>query len=378
MRINRLKLRYFRNHIDTEVEFAPHLNLITGPNGAGKTNVIDAIHYLCMSRSFVASSDQYVANNEEKYFMIEGDFEGEIRQSFKVSCSYSRGEGKKIFVNDSPLSRLSDLIGMVPVVVMSPEDLKLTAEGPAERRSFLDSMISQISPKYLRDLIKFRHIRKQRNKLLQEFRGPREILEGYLEPWNLQLTETGSRLIAKRAEVLERFKRYLEFQYQSISELKLKPGLRYQTITDQTEDEDDIRETYMQQLEENSEKEMDREQTLIGPHRDEVVFYLDDMELRNYGSQGQHRLFSMALKMAQLFYYSDQLDDLPIMLLDDIFGNLDQQKVSVIMKTLTKHSGQTFITSAAEKPFLESQFKDHVTNRWFRVEDGQIATKAET
>jgi len=375
MRINRLKLRYFRNHIDTEVEFAPHLNLITGPNGAGKTNVIDAIHYLCMSRSFVASSDQYVANHEEKYFMIEGDFEGEIRQSFKVSCSYSRGEGKKIFVNDSPLSRLSDLIGMVPVVVMSPEDLKLTAEGPAERRSFLDSMISQISPKYLRDLIKFRHIRKQRNKLLQEFRGPRNVLEGYLEPWNLQLTETGSALIAKRADVLNRFKRYLEFQYQSISELKLKPDLHYQTITDQTDDAVIIREIYTQQLEENIEKEIDREQTLIGPHRDEVVFYLDEMELRNYGSQGQHRLFSMALKMAQLFYYSDQLDDLPIMLLDDIFGNLDQQKVSVIMKTLTKHSGQTFITSAAEKPFLESQFKDHSANCWFRVEDGQIATK---
>ncbi len=375
MRINRLKLRNFRNHVDAEVHFAPHLNLITGQNGAGKTNVIDAIHYLCMSRSFVATSDQYVANHEEKYFMIEGDFEGEIRQSFKVSCSYSRGEGKKIFVNDSPLNRLSDLIGMVPVVVMSPEDLKLTSEGPSERRSFLDSMISQISTKYLRDLIKYRHIRKQRNKLLQEFRGPREILESYLEPWNLQLIETGSRLIAKRAEVLHRFKRYLEFQYRTISELKLKPDLNYQTIVEDPGDVKMIKKEYRSLLENNLEKELEREQTLIGPHRDEVVFYLDEMELRNYGSQGQHRLFSMALKMAQLFYYSDQLDDLPIMLLDDLFGNLDQQKVTVIMQTLTKHSGQTFITSAAEKPFLDSLFKDDAENSWYRVEDGTITTK---
>lgn len=375
MRINRLKLRNFRNHTDTEVHFAPHLNLITGQNGAGKTNVIDAIHYLCMSRSFVAASDQYVASHEEKYFMIEGDFEGEIRQSFKVSCSYSRGEGKKIFVNDSPLSKLSDLIGMVPVVVMSPEDLKLTSEGPAERRSFLDSMISQISTKYLRDLITYRHIRKQRNRLLQEFRGPREILESYLEPWNLQLIDTGSRLIAKRAEVLERFKRYLEFQYRTISDLKLRPGLIYQTITEETGDAELIKKEYRALLENNLEKEHEREQTLIGPHRDEVVFYLDDMELRNYGSQGQHRLFSMALKMAQLFYYSDQLDDLPIMLLDDLFGNLDQQKVIIIMETLTKHSGQTFITSAAEKPFLETQFKDEAVNSWYKVEDGIITTK---
>lgn len=375
MRINRLKLRNFRNHRDSEISFAPHLNLVTGPNGAGKTNVIDAIHYLCMSRSFVASSDQYVANWDEKFFMIEGDFEGEIRQSFKVSCSYSRGDGKKIFVNDSPLGRLSDLIGMVPVVVMSPEDLKLTADGPAERRSFLDGMISQISTKYLRDLIKYRHIRKQRNKLLQEFRGPQNVLESYLEPWNLQLVETGARLIAKRAEVLNQFKRYLEFQYRTISELKLKPGLTYQTITEETESSEKIEEAYTALLRENLEKEIEREQTLYGPHRDEVVFYLDDMELRNFGSQGQHRLFSMALKMGQLFYYSDQLDDLPIMLLDDLFGNLDQQKVTIIMETLTKHSGQTFITSAAEKPFLKSQFKNRSSNSWYTVEDGTVQKK---
>lgn len=375
MRINRLKLRNFRNYRDCEIHFAPHLNLITGANGAGKTNIIDAIHYLCMSRSFVAASDQYVANWEEKYFMIEGDFEGEIRQSFKVSCSYSRGEGKKIFVNDSPLPRLSDLIGMVPVVVMSPDDLKLTAEGPAERRSFLDSMISQISSRYLRDLMKYRHIRKQRNKLLQEFRGPRDLLETYLEPWSLQLVETGSRLIAKRSEVLQQFKRYLEFQYQTISELKMKPDLTYQTVVETPGGVDQIADAYKVILHENLEKEIDREQTLYGPHRDEVVFYLDEMELRNFGSQGQHRLFSMALKMAQLFYYTDQLDDLPIMLLDDLFGNLDQQKVSIIMEALTKHSGQTFITSAAEKPFLESQFKDNSSNHWYTVENENIQTK---
>lgn len=375
MRIERLKLRNFRNHIDTGVEFAPHLNLITGPNGAGKTNLIDAIHYLCMSRSFVANSDLYVVNQDEKYFMIEGNFKGEIRTSFKVSCSYSRGEGKKIFVNDSPLDRLSDLIGMVPVVVMSPEDLKLTSEGPVERRTFLDSMISQISPKYLRDLMEYRHIRRQRNKLLQEFRGPQHLLETYLEPWNLQLVETGTRLIAKRAEVLERFKRYLAFQYRTISELQIKPELTYQTICGETADEEAIAEKYTALLEENLDKEIEREQTLIGPHRDEVVFYLDEMELRKFGSQGQHRLFSMALKMGQLFYYSDELDDLPIMLLDDLFGNLDPQKIGIIMETLTKHSGQTFITSASNRPFVKSQFEDDASNRWYVVEDGTVTQK---
>ncbi len=375
MRINRLKLLNFRNHEETEIEFAPHLNLITGPNGSGKTNLIDAIHYLCMTRSFVASSDQYIAHHDHKYFMINGHFEGEIRQEFKISCSYSRGEGKKIFVNDSPVDRFSDLIGMVPVVVLSPEDLKLTSEGPVERRSFLDSMISQISPAYLRDLIEYRKIRRQRNRLLQEFNGSLSMLQTHLEPWNIQLINKGSSIIHKRAEVLDRFIDYLALQYQTITGLKLKPSLRYQSISEQPGSIEEIREEFARQIEKNFEKEAEREQTLIGPHRDEIVFYLGDMELRNFGSQGQHRLFSMALKMGQLFYYLDELDDLPILLLDDVFGNLDQQKIDIITETLTKHSGQTFITSASERPFDKKQYQHVEHNRWFTVLNSNVKLK---
>src|SRR5699024_1658400 len=113
MQITKLRLQNFRNHIDTEVSWAPHMNVIVGQNGSGKTNLIDAIHYLCMSRSFVSTSDRYVVNHDATFFMVKGHFEGNIRSSFDVGCSYSGGEGKKIFVNESPLDRLSDLIGMV-------------------------------------------------------------------------------------------------------------------------------------------------------------------------------------------------------------------------------------------------------------------------
>lgn len=375
MIIRSLKLHGYRNHTDTFVEFAPHLNLVTGPNGSGKTNLIDAVHFLCMTKSFVAASDQYVVNHDQKYFMIEGQFEGKIRSKFKISCSYSRGEGKKIFVNDSPLDRFSDLIGMVPVVVLSPIDLKLTSEGPAERRTFLDTLISQSSSAYLRNLIDYRKIRKQRNKLLQEYQGPLSTLRTQLEPWNIQLAKKGAAIIFKRAEVLDKFKSYLELQYRSISGMKMKPSLQYQTICTVPETESELYETYTELIDKNFEKEAEREQTIVGPHRDEVVFYLDDMELRNYGSQGQHRLFSMALKMAQLFYYSDELDDLPIMLLDDVFGNLDQQKIDTITETLTKHSGQTFITSASERPFDENLFNAGDNNAWFTVSDAEVKRK---
>ena len=375
MRITHLELLHFRNHKKNQVDWAPHLNVITGPNGAGKTSLIDAIHYLCMSRSFVSTSDIYVTYQGESYFFLKGDFKGEIRSEFEVSCTYSRGEGKKIFVNDGPLDKLSDLIGMVPVVVLSPDDKKLTLEGPTERRSFLDSFISQISVGYLRDLIDYRRIRKQRNTLLQDYRGARQILEMYLEPWNKQLVETGSRIIAKRHEVLENFKEYLSRDYAMISGMKLTTGLEYQTFCEPSADPKVIEEKYYKELETTFEKEVEREQTLTGPHRDEVIFYLDDFELRRFGSQGQHRLFALSLKLAQLHYYSDELDDLPIFMLDDVFGDLDLHKTGILLKALQEHSGQTFITSANPVPFEDFVTFDGTRNKFYSVLDGQISER---
>ncbi|WP_020404299.1 DNA replication/repair protein RecF [Gracilimonas tropica] len=372
MRNTHTELLNFRNHIETKIDWAPHLNVITGPNGSGKTSLIDAIHYLCMSRSFISNSDMYVVNQDESYFMIKGHFEGQIRSEFDVSCSYSRGDGKKIFVNDSPLDRLSDLIGMVPVVTLTPDDKKLTLEGPAERRSFIDSFISQISPAYLRDLIEYRKVRKQRNALLQEFRGPTSVLEAYLEPWNVQLVEAGSRIIAKRYEVLEKLKFYLEKDYAMISGMDLTTNLEYQTFCEPSGNEKEIEQVYYEELEKVQAKEIEREITTVGPHRDEVVFYLDDFELRKYGSQGQHRLFALSLKMAQLHYYSDELDDLPILMLDDVFGDLDLHKTEILLEALQQHKGQIFITSANPVPFEDYVEFDGSDNRFYRVEKGHV------
>ena len=376
MRITSQELLHFRNHVNTKVTWAPHLNVITGPNGAGKTSLIDGIHFLCMSRSFVSTTDQYVINTDEKYFMIKGHFEGNIRSQLDVGCSYSRGEGKKIFVNDSPLERLSDLIGMVPVVVLSPDDKKLTLEGPIERRSFLDSFISQISTSYLRDLIDYRKVRRQRNTLLKDFRGSISVLKSYLEPWNIQLVETGSRIIATRYKVLENFKEYLARDYAMISGMDLTTGLEYQTFCEPSTNAQDIQVQYEKALEETVDKEIEREQTLTGPHKDEVVFYLDDFELRRFGSQGQHRLFALSLKLAQLHYYSDELDDLPILMLDDVFGDLDPKKTEILLEALQNHEGQTFITSANPVPFEEYVAFDENRNKLFSVHDGIIKEEA--
>lgn len=373
MRISNIRLQNFRNHTDTQVEWGTHMNVIIGQNGAGKTNLIDAIHYLCMSRSFVANSDRYVVNYDAPYFMIKGHFEGNIRSSFDVSCSYSRGEGKKIFVNESPLDRLSDLIGMVPVVVLAPGDKKLTSEGPKQRRSFIDSFISQISPRYLQDLMDFRKVRKQRNKLLQEFRGRREVLEAYLEPWDVQLVEYGSRIVAKRTEVLDQFQDFLAREYEIISGMRHKPHLEYQTFCEPSKKAETIQKRYTAKLEDEKEHEIERELTLVGPHRDEIVFYLDDFELRKYGSQGQHRLFALSLKLAQLLYFSEELDDLPLFLLDDVFGDLDAQRTEVLLNALIEHAGQTFVTAANPIPFNDYITFYNEKNRKFVVTEGEVS-----
>ena len=367
MRITSITLKKFRNHAHTEVKWAPNINVISGPNGSGKTNLIDAVHYLCMSRSFVTSSDTYVVKQGESEFDLDGHFEGEIRSSFSVQCHYSRGEGKKFWVNESPLDRLSDLIGMVPVVVLSPQDRALTTEGPAERRAFIDGFISQLSHRYLRDLIDYRKVVKQRNKLLQEERNPQR-LELFLEPWNAQLIELGSRIVAKRTETLNRFQEFLNKQYEHIAGIGHQPNLEYQTFCEPSEDVAAIKEAYAQKLEAQAEKERERELTIVGPHRDEILFRLDEMELRKFGSQGQHRLFALSLKMAQLFYYSDLLDDLPIFLLDDVFGDLDTRKTDILFDALRLHSGQTFITSAHSGLIKNRLQMDGRQNRAFAME----------
>jgi len=211
---------------------------------------------------------------------------------------------------------------------------------------------------------------------LKDFQGSISVLKSYLEPWNIQLVETGSRIIATRFQVLENFKAYLERDYAMISGMDLTTGLEYQTFCEPSVNPQDIQVQYEKALEETVDKEIEREQTLTGPHKDEVVFYLDDFELRRFGSQGQHRLFALSLKLAQLHYYSDELDDLPILMLDDVFGDLDLKKTEILLEALQNHAGQTFITSANPVPFEKYVDFDGKRNKFFSVHNGIIKEEA--
>lgn len=350
MVLKRLRLLSFRAHADTMVQFADKVNMIYGPNGAGKTNLLEAIHYLCLSKSFIASQDGYVLRKGAPYFEVEGHFEGDRRPELTVRLAYVPGEGKRVFVNGAPLERLADLVGLVPVVVVSPEDQALTSGGPDERRRFLDNIMSQARPVYLDDLLKYRRALKQRNALLQQLRrAPRSVDPSIRASWDAELVLLGTRLIAARQRFLAEFDDFLDRAYRQIEEVAERPSIEYDTIAPLPDEADDatIRQQFEAEIERVAAREQKLGRTLIGPHRDELVFRLDDFEVRRYASQGQHRTFGLALKLAKYFYLHDRTEEHPVLLLDDVFDTLDVRRTRAFVDLLqTPTVGQSFITAA--------------------------------
>ena len=380
MILRTLRLQSFRAHEETELELAPKVNLLYGSNGAGKTNVLEAIHYLCLTKSFIASRDRYAVRKGAPYFQVEGRFDSARRSDLRVRIVYVPSDGKKIFVNGAPLDRLAEIVGMLPVVVFSPQDHALTAEGPSERRRFLNNILSQARPLYLDELMKYRRARRQRNELLRQYKkrsgGPPESV---LKPWTEELVTLGSRVIAKRLHFLQTFSTYLTEAYQQIEAVAEKPSIEYDTIDDLPPDAtaESVAEIFREELDRVARRERERGTTLVGPQRDELIFRLDEFEVRRYGSQGQHRTFGMALKLAQYFFLQDELDEQPLLLLDDAFGKLDPDRSAVFLELLKSDSvGQSLVTATRREPFEETVPFDEPAHRAIEITKHQAAETA--
>lgn len=371
MVLRSLRLRSFRAHAATDVSFAPGVNLLHGPNGAGKTNVLEAIHYLCLTKSFTATRDRYAIRKEAPYFELEGTFAGLRRSETTVRLVYMPGEGKKIFVNGAPLERLAEIVGRLPVVVFSPEDYDLTAGGPKERRRFLNNILSQAHPAYLDDTMTYRRARRQRNEVLRQYKSRAQSPPpAVLEPWTEKVVTLGSRVIQRRLQFLETFRTYLADAYERIEAVAERPSIAYDGIDDLAPDAsvESIATTFREVLARRSDAERQRGTTLAGPQRDELVFCLDDLEVRRYGSQGQHRTFGMALKLAQYFYLRDRLDEPPLLLLDDAFGKLDAERTDVFLGLLQSDAiGQSFITATRRASFEAAVSFANAANRSLHV-----------
>jgi DNA replication and repair protein RecF len=358
MILHTLRLRSFRAHRESEISLAPSINLLHGPNGVGKTNVLEALHYLCLTKSFVASRDRYAVRKGAPYLEIEGTVADVREEPMTVRMAYVPGEGKSIFVNGAELDRLADIVGLLPVVVFSPEDYDLTAGGPDERRRFVNNILSQARPVYMDDLMKYRRARRQRNEVLRSYKKrsappPDELLE----PWTEELVSLGSRIVHRRRAFLQTFADDLAEAYRRIEAVAERPTIEYDTIADLDPDAgvEAVAAAFRAALARKQEHEYNRGTTLVGPQRDELIFRLDGLEVRRYGSQGQHRTFAMALKLAQYFYLQARSDTEPLLLLDDAFGKLDATRTGVFLDLLRSDAvGQSLLTATGRAPFEEA------------------------
>lgn len=379
MHLRSLRLHSFRAHADTEVELAPGVNLFVGPNGAGKTNLLEAVHYLCLSKSFLTSTDSHVVRRGETFFEVEGTFEGVRRADFRIRLAYATSEGKRAFINGSPLERLADLVGRVPVVVLSPADHLLTEGGPSERRRFLDQTLSQAYPVYLDDLLKYRRALKQRNALLLQMRRGATFAPGTMEAWNEELALLGARIVERRRRFVDRFAGFLREAYSLLGAMGEEPAATYAPsvgapVNEEAPDAGADADAFRQALARAGRREREMGRTLVGPHLDEVTLTLDGFDVRPYASQGQHRTMGLAMRIATALFLRDHLDEPPLLLLDDVFGALDPDRTRAVLALLTSDAvGQSLLTSARADLFVDTLDFSGEEHRAFSIVAGTVA-----
>jgi len=368
MILKKLTLSNFRLHKNTQLEFSENKNYLVGGNGQGKTSVLEAIYYLCTTKNISSCSDNEVVRFGDNYFDVSGSFKDLTQNNVRIF--YTQTESKKqIFVDGKQVFRAAEIIGKYPVVILTPDDHSITQGTPGERRKFIDSVISQASETYLYYLLEYNKTLKQRASLLNQIRetNRNDLLEE-LEAWNIQLVKNGTQLIRRRNEFIKEFSSYVKEVFMVIMENQEEPQLTYEYLGGETKLED-IESSFTEVLNKKRTEEFRRGINLAGPHRDDIVFKLNSVELKKYGSQGQHKTFQIALRLAEFFYLKEKLGRVPIFLMDDVFGELDAFRASKISSYL-KDIGQAFITLTDLSDFSHLQRTEQ--DAVIRIQSGEV------
>jgi DNA replication and repair protein RecF len=364
MHITNLNGSGFRNLDDFSLEFDRSKNIFIGPNGAGKTNLLEAIYYLCIGRSMrISAEDQQLVRFDKSLLRLEGRAQS-LQGALAVEVGYDKVE-KRLKINGEVQQKLSELMGRMPVVSLSPEDDELCKAGPAVRRRWLDLAISQFSKPYLSDLQEYRRVLQQRNKLLQDWRDGRSQGES-LGAWNQQLLGCGLRIVRKRLQVVDGLTQLAVARYARIAGGKETLGLRYH-YSCATGPGETYQEAWLRALESNAQFERSRGQTMYGPHRDDLEIAISGARIRSFGSQGQQRTAAIALKLAEADLLAAELGEKPVILLDEIFAELDGQRGANLVGQLDP-GHQVFIASAHDNGVSENFAMSK-----FRVDAGKIS-----
>ena len=335
MFIKNLTLQNFKNHSSRFIEFSPQINCIVGDNGVGKTNILDALHYLSVGKSFLGNSDlNNIAENED-FFSIEALISNENKEDI-LKIIQSKESRKIIKKNDKNYSKIADHIGYLPSVMISPYDQNLISDSSESRRKFMDAMISQTDREYLFSLIHYQKTLQQRNALLKNFQKSRTFDADSLEIYDEPLIKYGQIIFEKRKKFIHKIIPVLQEYYNIISNQKEKVLISYQS---------DLEQDFRVLLSENLEKDRILTYTSKGVHKDDLLFEMNGQLIKKIGSQGQQKSFLIALKLSQMNLLKKLTGKTPILLLDDIFDKLDDSRVHQLVKLVNKeHFGQIFIT----------------------------------
>jgi DNA replication and repair protein RecF len=364
MYLKNLALTNFKNYELLSLEFSPGINCFVGNNGVGKTNILDAIHYLSLTKSFFNSIDSISIRHGEDYFIIQGDFvrNGEDDQ---IYCAFQKQKQKLLKRNGKEYQKLSDHVGRYPVVMISPADSALITEGSEDRRKFMNKIISQYSSEYLEAVLRYSKALQQRNRLLKDNKLSGTVDSELLSIWDVQLVKYGDIVYRERGTLVDQLIPVFQEYYSMISSAKESVSLKYRSHLSEG--------NFSEALLNSMNKDLFMEYTTIGIHKDDLLLEMNDHQVKSLGSQGQQKSYLVALKLAKYDYIKRKAGFSPILLLDDIFDKFDADRVGQIIKLVGNNRfGQIFITDT-DKNRLQDILTSHNTDyKLFHIKENGI------
>ena len=362
MILKSIELKNFRNYEDMYLKFYSGTNILFGDNAQGKTNILEAAYVSGTTKSHKGSRDKDMIRFGEDESHIRTIVEKQGKE-YQLDIHLKKNRSKGIAINKVPIKKASELFGILNMVFFSPEDLNIIKNGPSERRRFLDAEICQLDKIYLSDLTRYNKILMQRNRLLKDMQHQPQLMET-LPVWDMQLVEYGKRLIRRRRQFVEELSEIVTGIHRNISGKREELVLRYEPNIDAEFLEDEL----------NRVREKDRKyaQTSVGPHRDDISFFIRGVDIRKFGSQGQQRTSALSLKLSEIELVRQTIHDTPVLLLDDVLSELDSNRQNYLLNSI--HDIQTMITCTGLDEFVRNRFQ---IDKVFHVIDGHVSETTE-
>ena len=384
MYIKKLKLKNYRNYNETEISFDNNINIIYGDNAEGKTNLLESIYICSTSKSHKNSKEDDIIKFNEEEAHIKIFFEKENKKEIVIDIQLNKNKKKGIAVNKVKIEKLSEFLGLFNVIMFAPEDLNIIKDGPQIRRKFIDIEICQIDKLYTVSLNNYNKTLNQRNILLKDISETnvnKQYLIDMLDVYDEKLVEYGTEIILKRKKNIEKLGEYVKDIHYRISDEKEELIIDYEndvwdsyanqdvvTInSDQNKLVNELKKIYLKKLLETRNQDIKNQYTGIGPHRDDISFKIADKDIRKFGSQGQKKTAAISLKLSELSIIKEKINETPVLLLDDVFSELDEKRQKLLVSNL--EGVQTIITCTGIKKNIFDLLNP---NKIFQVKNGAI------